>query len=167
MSPFSLRLPLLACVAALVLATAGCGDDDAEPTTTAATTTVTQAPPITDTSAAPTTEALTATTSTTATTTTTTEAETSTTEPGTTSVEIVVSGGVVDGPGTLEVRLGTAVVVVVTADVADEVHLHGYDVFADVGPSSAAVIEFVAEVPGRFELELEDAKTSLLEIEVS
>ncbi len=158
------HVALLALAAALLAA--ACGDDDAvptiPPTTGAATPAPTAAPPTTAPEA--TSEAPPASTTTTSTTTTTAP---TTTEAGTSSVEIIVAGGVVDGPGTLEVDLGTAVVIVVTADVTDEVHLHGYDVFADVGPSSAAVIEFVADVPGRFEMELEDSRTLLLEIEVS
>ncbi len=158
------HLALLVASAALVAA--ACGDDEAVPTippTTGATTSApapTTAPTTTPgaTSVAPPGSTTTATTTT---------AAPPTTEAGPRSIEIVVAGGVVDGPGTLEVDLGTTVAIVVTADVADEVHLHGYDVFAVVGPSSAAVIEFVADVPGRFEMELEDSRTLLLEIEVS
>jgi hypothetical protein len=69
--------------------------------------------------------------------------------------------------GTVEVAQGEEVVIVVEADVADEVHLHGYDVKADVAPGSPATIELTADVPGIFECELEDAGKVLFELEVS
>jgi hypothetical protein len=46
------------------------------------------------------------------------------------------------------------------------VHLHGYDVFADVAPGKAARLVFVASIPGRFEVELEDRGLQIADIEV-
>ena len=99
----------------------------------------------------------------------TTTTTTSTTQaPGPTTIEIDYRDGVVAGPDDVQVALGTRVIIVVTTDVEeDEVHLHGYDVFADVGESSAAIIEFDANIPGVFEVELEDLGQLLVEIEVS
>jgi hypothetical protein len=54
----------------------------------------------------------------------------------------------------------------VTADVVDHVHLHGYDLFADVAPGQPAKLEFNAETPGRFELELEERHALIAELEV-
>jgi len=65
-----------------------------------------------------------------------------------------------------QVRRGDAVVLRVVADVADEVHLHGYDRSADVGPGKPAQISFTADIPGVFEVELEQRKQKLLELEV-
>ena len=62
-------------------------------------------------------------------------------------------------------ELGERIVIIVTADVEDEVHLHSYDVKADVGPSSAVRIEFEANIPGIHELELEGAGKLLAEVE--
>ncbi len=99
---------------------------------------------------------------------TTTSTTTTTQAPGPTYIEIDYRDGVVDGPDEVQVALGTRVIIVVTTDVEeDEVHLHGYDVFADVGESSAAIIEFDANIPGIFEVELEDLNKLLVEIEVS
>jgi hypothetical protein len=146
--------PLLLVV---VLVVAACDGDVADPTTTATTGRA-------STSAAPTTTATS--TPTLAPATTTADAPTTTT---TDLIEftIGVSGGAVEGPDRIEVSRGDFVAIVVTADTADEVHLHGYDVFADVTPDQAARIEFVADIPGVFELELEGARLTLSELEVS
>jgi hypothetical protein len=64
------------------------------------------------------------------------------------------------------VKRGREVVLIVASDVADHVHLHGYDIFADVAPGRPARLEFTASVPGRFEIELEDRRVHLADLEV-
>ena len=64
------------------------------------------------------------------------------------------------------VRKGRKVVIVVRTELSDHVHLHGYDLMADVGPGEPATIRFTATAPGRFELELEDRGLELAELEV-
>jgi hypothetical protein len=92
---------------------------------------------------------------------------TTTTEPATPAIEVRVAGGKVQGGVRREqVRRGDAVVLRVVADVADEVHLHGYDRSADVGPGKPAQISFTADIPGVFEVELEQRRQKLLELEV-
>ncbi len=58
------------------------------------------------------------------------------------------------------------VVLVVRAELTDEVHLHGYDLTADVAPGQPATIRFAATAPGRFGLELEDRGLEFAELEV-
>ena len=83
-------------------------------------------------------------------------------------VEFRVEGGVVfGGSGQLVVDLGSEVRFVVVTDTADHIHVHGYDLFFDTRPGEAVEIEFVADVPGVFEIELEDSGLLLLELEVS
>ena len=53
-----------------------------------------------------------------------------------------------------------------TSDVADHVHLHGYDLMANVAPGAPATIRFTADAPGRFEIELEDLGLQIAELEV-
>lgn len=139
-------------------------DETIPPTTTGDATT---APPTTATPPSTTTAARGADTTTTSTTAPTTTTTTTTEAPGPLTIEIDYRDGEVDGPDEVEVELAERVIIIVTGDVEDEVHLHGYNVFADVGPSSAAVIEFDANVPGIFEVELEDAGKLLVEIVVS
>ena len=66
----------------------------------------------------------------------------------------------------LTVEQGDRVVLNVTAAVVDHVHLHGYDLKADIGPGRPAKISFTADAPGRFELELEERGLEIAELEV-
>ncbi|MEM8902338.1 MAG: hypothetical protein AAGA17_01315 [Actinomycetota bacterium] len=79
----------------------------------------------------------------------------------------VVGGEVAGGPERISVDLGSNVSVQVTADLEEEVHVHGYDLFGDVAPDQLAQIDFVADVPGVFEIELEGSGTLLAQLEVS
>jgi hypothetical protein len=73
-------------------------------------------------------------------------------------VRIVVRGGLpVDGPRRVTVARGRRVILNVTSDVSDHVHLHGYDLMQDVGPGMPARIAFRATRPGTVEAELEDS----------
>jgi heme/copper-type cytochrome/quinol oxidase subunit 2 len=86
--------------------------------------------------------------------------------PGAVEIKVEVEDGEVSGPGEVEVTQGERVRLVVEADVADEVHVHGYDLTADVTPQEAAVIVFRADAPGVYEVELESAGLLLLELSV-
>jgi hypothetical protein len=114
-----------------------------------------------------------ATTATEAATTAATATEAATTEAATTApaepttIAIVVQGGrPLGGIQRVSVRKGEQAVLVVTSDVADEVHLHGYDLSADVEAGGSAEIPFTATIVGRFEVELEDGGVQLAEIDV-
>lgn len=75
-----------------------------------------------------------------------------------------------DGSGSIRriaIERGQRVTLVVSADVTDEVHVHGYDLMADVAPGSPARISFEASVPGRFEVELESRAIQIAELRVS
>ena len=130
----------------VVLASCG-GDDEAGPTTETTTTTTT-----------------------TGTTETTTTETTTTTQPeptGPTVVRITVVDGVPKGGIVREtVEKNDRVVLVVTSDVSDHIHLHGYDVMRDVAPGKPARLPFKATVPGRFEVELEDRGVPIADITV-
>ena len=78
----------------------------------------------------------------------------------------VVGGKVTAAEDRFEVAKGTDVIIRVTADVEEPVHLHGYDIEADATPGQPAEISFTADIPGVFEVELEDSGTVLFEIEV-
>lgn len=107
------------------------------------------------------------TTDTSPTTTVTTTAPTTTAPAGPRRIPVTVTGGTVaGGVKTVRVKQGEDVLLVVRADVSDHVHLHGYDRMADVGPGAPAQIAFRATIPGGFEVELEDRKLRILELEV-
>ncbi|TFV52786.1 hypothetical protein [Blastococcus sp. TF02A-35] len=144
MSRRSLAVPLLA----LPLLLAGCAGTEApeaaEPS--AATSSAPESSAPDSTSAAPTTPA----------------------EAAGTALEVQVAGGQVTGDtGRVPVPLGDRVTVTITSDAADEAHLHGYDVLADLAPGAPAELVFDATIPGVFELELHDAGTVLLTLQVS
>jgi heme/copper-type cytochrome/quinol oxidase subunit 2 len=81
-------------------------------------------------------------------------------------IEVTVREGQVRGPLKPEVQQGQRVRITVDADVADEVHLHGYDLMADVEPGRPAELAFEATATGVFEVELEDAGLLLFQLKV-
>ena len=89
-----------------------------------------------------------------------------TTEPGPIRIKIDVYDGAADGAEHVIIERGDEVELTITSDVADEVHVHGYDYKADVAPGAPAVIVFVADLPGIYEIELEKARLVLFELEV-
>ena len=61
------------------------------------------------------------------------------------------------GPGkvtTLRFREGERVRFRVRAETPDEIHVHGYDIYADVGPDAPTPVSFPADITGIFEIEL-------------
>src|SRR4051812_43961923 len=81
---------------------------------------------------------------------------TTTTTSGPTTVTIDVKGGKpVGGITRATVHKGDNVVLVVHSDVADEIHLHGYDKHVDVAAGGTARLPFKADIAGKFEAELE------------
>jgi hypothetical protein len=99
--------------------------------------------------------------STTSTNTTTTEAT------GPRTIPITVVNGVARG-GIVRARVsqGDEVVLVVRSDVADEIHLHGYDLSTEVAAGGTARLPFTATIPGRFEVELESRSTQIADLTV-
>jgi hypothetical protein len=82
-------------------------------------------------------------------------------------LEVTVTGGQVSGDiGRVPVPVGEHVTLVVTSDAADELHVHGYDLGADLAPGIPATVDFDATIPGVFEVELHDAGTLLLSLQV-
>lgn len=90
------------------------------------------------------------------------------TADGSQRVEVgYLDGAVEGGVARYAVPLGSTVELVIVSDVADEVHLHGYDRFAFVTAGASATLRFVADVPGVFEVELEQRAVDLVQLEVS
>jgi pyruvate/2-oxoglutarate dehydrogenase complex dihydrolipoamide acyltransferase (E2) component len=54
----------------------------------------------------------------------------------------------------------------VRSDVADHVHVHGYDLFKDVEPGKTVSFSFPAEITGIFEIELEDRAEEIAQLRV-
>jgi hypothetical protein len=80
-------------------------------------------------------------------------------------VRITVRDGTpVGGVRRVTVGKGRRVILIVTSNVADHVHLHGYDVMRDVAPGRPARISFLATIVGTVEAELEDRHVPLARI---
>ena len=140
------KILLIAASTVASIALVGCGSNDSESASSTDTTT---------------TETTTTETTTTEETTTTTEAE----KP--TEVKIVVVNGAPKGGIVRQtVDKNDQVVLVVTSDVADEIHLHGYDKAKDVTAGGTIRLPFKATIPGRFEAELESRGVQIAEITV-
>lgn len=69
-------------------------------------------------------------------------------------------------PQSLRVEQGQQVILRVTSEVADEAHLHGYDLSKPLVAGEEITIDFIADKTGRFELELEKLGKTLGTIEV-
>jgi len=83
-------------------------------------------------------------------------------------IEVSIVGGDVQGGVRREkVALNSEVTIRVTSDVADELHVHTYDLKVDLVPGRAADLTFLARIPGVFEVELEERGKKVLELEVS
>lgn len=135
------RAPFAALVVALTLT--GCagdsGDRDASTTTTG---------PISSTSAeAP--------------------AATTTAAPEDDAIEVRLSGGRVEGgPRRETVAVGDRVTIRAVADVAEELHVHTYDLTVEITPGEPDEISFDATIPGRHEVEFERSGKVALTLEV-
>lgn len=147
----------LATGAFLVLAACGGGDS---PTLAG------QAPPATTAPSGTPTTAAGATPTTASGATPTTAAPTTTTTAGVVLSVTVRGGQVVEGASRQRANLNQPVTIRVTSDAADQVHVHGYDEFADVAPGRVGEVTFVANIPGVFEVELEGSHRLLFTMEV-
>lgn len=83
-------------------------------------------------------------------------------------IDVRYTQGTVSGvPSRVPVALGEQVVLRVTSDVAEEIHVHGYDRHADLVPGRTVEIAFVADLPGAYEVELHHAGRPLFQLRVS
>jgi ABC-type glycerol-3-phosphate transport system substrate-binding protein len=98
---------------------------------------------------------------------TTTTAATTTTANTPVTIRVVVKGGKpVGGIQRATVKKGQTVAIVVHSDVADEVHVHGYDLHKDVAAGGTVRIAFPATITGVFEAELESRGLQIVEFTV-
>jgi hypothetical protein len=132
-----------ALAAVALVGLAACGDNDDEPTVAG------QSPPTT----APSGPA-------------TTQGGVTTTTAGTVLAVTVRGGSVVEGGSRQRATLNQPVTIRVTSDVAEEVHVHGYDKRFDVTPGRTGEVTFVANLPGVYEVEFERSHRLLFTLEV-
>jgi len=87
-------------------------------------------------------------------------------KPKTTEI-VVRNGEPVGGMQELEYSAGDEVAFSVRSDVADEIHVHGYDLSKDVKAGGSVSFSFPAEIEGIFEIELEQRGTQIAELRVN
>jgi hypothetical protein len=80
---------------------------------------------------------------------------------------VVRNGEPVGGVQELEFDSGDEVAFTVESDVADEVHVHGYDLMEDVSAGGEVSFDFPAEIEGIFEVELEGRGEQIAELRVN
>jgi len=80
---------------------------------------------------------------------------------------VIRNGEPVGGIEELEYDAGDQIRFEVTSDVADEVHVHGYDLMQDVAAGGTVSFDFPAEIEGIFEVELEGRKEQIAELRVN
>jgi hypothetical protein len=79
---------------------------------------------------------------------------------------VIRHGEPVGGPLELKVRSGERIRFEVKADEPDELHLHGYDQYIDVGPGKPTKVDIKATIEGIFELESHHTGALLAKISV-
>lgn len=137
---FLLIAALIAVVAVIVLASSGGDDDEQEAATTGATQTSTaEATPAG------------------------TETPTPTATPTPKPIPVLRAGS----ERTITVDKGDTVRFRVRHSAPEEVHVHGYDLKANVGPDNPASMRFKADITGIFEIELEHSATPLGRLRVN
>jgi FtsP/CotA-like multicopper oxidase with cupredoxin domain len=97
-----------------------------------------------------------------------TQASGTATPAPTSSLRITLAGGKADPNGErLALAKGTTLVLTVTSDHADEVHVHGYDVEIAVGAGETVTRKVVLDQVGRFEVESHEPALTILQLTVS
>ncbi len=144
---------LAAAAAALLLAVTGCAADDDTPDTG----TTAGAGAARSGSPSPTTAPPTSSSPTTA----------QETRSSSVEISVAVAGGKVR-PATQRVKIprDSRVRLLITSDIDDEVHVHGYDLEETLEAGRTATIEFVADQQGVFEVETHEKALALLQLEV-
>ncbi|MFG2001497.1 hypothetical protein ACGFNU_20335 [Spirillospora sp. NPDC048911] len=89
-------------------------------------------------------------------------------KPDVTPVSVTFAHGkVTTAQSRVKVRRDATVRITVTADEADEFHLHGYDRTLKLSPGRPGTLDVVADKPGVFEAELHHSGARLFELQVS
>ena len=79
----------------------------------------------------------------------------------------VKNGEPVGGVKEIEAEKGDHVRIEVTSDVAEELHLHGYDISREVAAGGTGRLNFKADIEGVFELEVENSGVQIAELTVN
>jgi len=137
--------------AVLVLAAAGCGSGSPGTNQAAATPGPSASPSASPSVASPAGAAL-------------TPSAAPSTASGKTITVRIAGGKVTPKSGRVAVARGAKVRLVVTSDVADEIHVHTYDLELQLKPGAPATLEFTADKTGLFEVETHETGLILFQL---
>lgn len=84
-----------------------------------------------------------------------------------TSTIVIKGGKPVGGVEELTFSEGDRIRFGVESDVADEIHVHGYDLTMDIEAGGSVSFDFPADIAGIFEVELEGSAVQIAEIRVN
>lgn len=88
--------------------------------------------------------------------------------PAARTLDVTFAGGEITGvEGRVDVAKGEQLVLRVTSDIVEEIHVHGYDLYVDLVPGQTARLAFEADLQGSYEVELHDAGRPLFQLRVS
>jgi len=87
-------------------------------------------------------------------------------EPEVTTIVVGKDGKPVGGIAEIDVNKGNEVRFEVKSAIAEEIHVHGYDLMKDVPAGGTITFEFPADLEGIFEAELEGQAEQILELRV-
>jgi uncharacterized cupredoxin-like copper-binding protein len=79
---------------------------------------------------------------------------------------VITDGHKTSGPDTIDAKAGEMVMLEVTSNAADELHVHGYDKELELEPGVAAHLDFTADIPGTFEVELHSNDAAIASLQV-
>lgn len=78
----------------------------------------------------------------------------------------IVDGRLASGDSVIRVHQNKTITIKITANMTDELHLHGYDKSLQLQPNKTTDITFKASMAGRFEAELHSDKSPVFAVEV-
>jgi heme/copper-type cytochrome/quinol oxidase subunit 2 len=87
-------------------------------------------------------------------------------KPEVTTIVVGKDGKPVGGIAEIDVNKGDEVRFKVKSAIAEEIHVHGYDLMKDVPAGGTVTFAFPAELEGIFEAELEGEAEQILELRV-
>ena len=84
------------------------------------------------------------------------------------TVDVSIAGGkVTTAKPVVKAKPGQTVRITAVSDVADQVHVHGYDKALDLQPGKPASVEFETSTKGTFEVETHETGKLLFKLQVS
>ena len=88
-------------------------------------------------------------------------------QQATTVTFAITDGHKTGGPDTIDAKSGETLTLEVTSNVADELHVHGYDKELELAPNATTRLTFTTDIPGTFEIELHSTDSVIASLRVT